>query len=76
MWAGIDVNTIDACAASGSALGDASTVTAANITAQFGYDYAPTAWPGTPTVVLQGKVVIEFLGRGCFQLNSFILGLV
>lgn len=56
-WANIDGNgLLDACAAQGSPQGDAAVTAAANATALFGMEYSPTAWPGTPTVVLQGKV--------------------
>jgi hypothetical protein len=60
---GIGWGALSACAADGSATGDAATTAAANVTAQYGYMYPQAGgWAGTPTVVLNGATLVTTVG--------------
>lgn len=64
---GINYGTLANCAAQRNALGDGATRDAANQTAQYSFVYGES-WPGTPTVVLDGKTLFttaDLLGQVC-----------
>ena len=68
-FAGIDPVALGACAAAGSPSGDAATAAAAKVTAEFTANYG-RAWEGTPTVVLNGVVLLStanLLAQVCAQ---------